>query len=79
MAGDWQKLMDDFSGHKTALVAEFDCTAEGNEDFCSEVGVQGFPTIKVSKVQSNSDKSLVLKTNMVLIDPLYPTTLVRRP
>lgn len=45
MAPDWQKLMDAYKGKKDALVAEVDCTAEG-EPLCQENGVQGFPTIK---------------------------------
>jgi hypothetical protein len=45
MKPDWDKLMDEFKGHKTALVADVDCTGAG-KDLCSKYGVQGFPTIK---------------------------------
>merc|ERR1711972_758467 len=31
--------------HKDVLIADVDCTAEG-ESLCSEVGVEGYPTIK---------------------------------
>jgi len=37
--------MDDFKDSPTALVADVDCTAEG-ESLCSKQGVQGYPTIK---------------------------------
>jgi len=45
MKPDWDKLMDEFKGHKTALVADVDCTGAG-KDLCSKHGVSGFPTIK---------------------------------
>merc|ERR1712057_85322 len=41
----WDKLMGEFEGHASALVADVDCTAAG-EDLCSTVGVKGYPTIK---------------------------------
>jgi len=41
----WDKLMKKYADHKTALVADVDCTADG-KDLCESVGVQGFPTIK---------------------------------
>merc|ERR1712079_261902 len=34
-----------YKDHKTALIADVDCTAEG-KDLCETHGVQGFPTIK---------------------------------
>lgn len=43
MAPDWEKLADEYASNPTALVAEVDCTAEG-EGLCGEV--QGFPTLK---------------------------------
>jgi hypothetical protein len=45
MKPDWDKLMTSFKGHKTTLVADVDCTAQG-EPLCEKVGVQGYPTIK---------------------------------
>ncbi len=42
---DWDKLIDAFDGHATAMVADVDCTAEG-KPLCEENGVQGFPTLK---------------------------------
>jgi hypothetical protein len=45
MASDWEKLAADWEGHDVGLVAEVDCTAEG-EPLCSAEGVRGFPTIK---------------------------------
>jgi hypothetical protein len=41
----WDRLMGDFKGHATALVADVDCTAEG-KPLCDASGVKGFPTIK---------------------------------
>jgi len=41
----WDKLMAEFEGHATTLIADVDCTA-GGEDLCTAVGVQGYPTIK---------------------------------
>jgi len=45
MKPDWDKLMGEFKGSKTALVADVDCTAAG-KDLCGEQGVRGYPTIK---------------------------------
>jgi len=41
----WDQLMGDFEGHASALVADVDCTA-GGEELCNTVGVKGYPTIK---------------------------------
>jgi len=41
----WDKVMKEFDGHKTIVVADVDCTAAG-KDLCTEVGVKGYPTIK---------------------------------
>jgi len=45
MKPDWDKLMKEFDGHATILIADVDCTAAG-KDLCNEVGVRGYPTIK---------------------------------
>jgi hypothetical protein len=45
MKPDWDKLMDAFADSKTALVADVDCTAEG-EPLCTTHGIRGYPTIK---------------------------------
>jgi thiol-disulfide isomerase/thioredoxin len=42
---DWDKLIADFEGSPDKLVADVDCTAEG-EPLCTEFGIQGFPTLK---------------------------------
>mmetsp|Transcript_13973 Transcript_13973/g.28557 ORF Transcript_13973/g.28557 Transcript_13973/m.28557 type:complete len:217 (-) Transcript_13973:86-736(-) len=42
---DWDKLIDAFDGHKTALIGDVDCTADG-KPLCEANGVQGFPTLK---------------------------------
>jgi len=41
----WDKLMKEYKGHATALVADVDCTAAG-KPLCDANGVKGFPTIK---------------------------------
>jgi len=45
MKPDWDKLMADFAGSATQLVADVDCTADG-KSLCETVGVRGYPTIK---------------------------------
>jgi hypothetical protein len=45
MKPDWDKLMKEFKGHKSTLVADADCTAAG-KPLCDRVGVKGYPTIK---------------------------------
>jgi len=42
----WDKLMNKFADHKTALVADVDCTADESKELCETHGVQGFPSIK---------------------------------
>lgn len=37
--------MKEYEGHKSVLVGDVDCTADGKE-VCDKVGVQGYPTIK---------------------------------
>jgi hypothetical protein len=41
----WDKLMKEYKGSKTALVADVDCTTDG-KPLCDANGVQGFPTLK---------------------------------
>eukprot|EP00429_Kryptoperidinium_foliaceum_P018628 CAMPEP_0176036814 /NCGR_PEP_ID=MMETSP0120_2-20121206/18234_1 /TAXON_ID=160619 /ORGANISM="Kryptoperidinium foliaceum, Strain CCMP 1326" /LENGTH=217 /DNA_ID=CAMNT_0017370201 /DNA_START=66 /DNA_END=719 /DNA_ORIENTATION=- len=45
MKPDWDKLMKEYAGHASILIADVDCTADGKSK-CDEVGVQGFPTLK---------------------------------
>jgi len=45
MKPDWDKLMKEYSGHDSVLIADVDCTAGGKE-LCNSVGVRGYPTIK---------------------------------
>lgn len=45
MKPDWDKLMGEFEGSDTALVADVDCTADG-KSLCETVGVKGYPTLK---------------------------------
>merc|ERR1719386_252481 len=45
MKPDWDTLMAEYKGSKTALVADVDCTTEG-KSLCETHGVRGYPTIK---------------------------------
>jgi len=45
MKPDWDKLMEEFAGSPTQLVADVDCTADG-KPLCESNGVRGYPTIK---------------------------------
>lgn len=45
MKPDWDKLMGEFEGSDTALVADVDCTADG-KSLCETAGVKGYPTLK---------------------------------
>jgi len=50
----WNKLMEEFEGHASALVGDVDCTAAG-KPLCDSNGVQGFPTIKHGDPNSLQD------------------------
>jgi len=50
----WDKLMEAFEGHSSALVADVDCTAAG-QPLCEKIGVQGYPTIKYGDVSDLKD------------------------
>lgn len=54
MKPDWDKLMDDFAGSKSAGVYDVDCTGEG-KDLCEEIGVSGYPTIKYGDASDKKD------------------------
>jgi len=41
----WDKLILEFNGSKSIMVADVDCTAAGKSK-CEAVGVRGYPTIK---------------------------------
>jgi hypothetical protein len=41
----WDKLMKEFEGHASVVIADVDCTAAG-KSLCDVSGVKGFPTIK---------------------------------
>jgi len=45
MKPDWDKLAKAFKDSTTQLIADVDCTAEG-EPLCETHGIQGFPTLK---------------------------------
>merc|ERR1719321_2136227 len=53
---DWDKLMDDFKGSPTSLVADVDCTTEG-KDLCEKHGVRGYPSIKYGDPNELKDYS----------------------
>merc|ERR1712226_329083 len=52
----WDKLMKEYKGHASALVAEVDCTAAG-KSLCDANGVKGFPTIKFGDPSALEDYS----------------------
>jgi len=54
MKPDWDKLMTEFDGHKSTVIADVDCTAEG-KPLCDKEGVKGFPTIKHGDVAALED------------------------
>jgi protein disulfide-isomerase-like protein len=54
LAPAWNKLMDEFEGDATRLVADVDCTAEG-KPLCDANGVKGFPTLKFGDPASLED------------------------
>lgn len=45
MKPDWDTLAEEFKDSKTVVIADVDCTAEG-EPLCSRFQVEGFPTLK---------------------------------
>jgi len=45
MKPDWDKLMSDFAGSSSQLIADVDCTTDG-KPLCDANGVRGYPTIK---------------------------------
>jgi hypothetical protein len=56
MKPDWDKLMDEFKGSTSALVADVDCTAAG-QPLCEKVGVRGYPSIKYGDPNDLKDYS----------------------
>eukprot|EP00929_Paragymnodinium_shiwhaense_P055992 TRINITY_DN28025_c0_g1_i1.p1 TRINITY_DN28025_c0_g1~~TRINITY_DN28025_c0_g1_i1.p1 ORF type:complete len:185 (-),score=77.77 TRINITY_DN28025_c0_g1_i1:110-664(-) len=42
----WDKLMDEYKDHKTAVVADVDCANTNNDALCKMAKIEGFPTIK---------------------------------
>jgi hypothetical protein len=54
MKPDWDKLMEEFSGSATQLIADVDCTADG-KPLCDANGVRGYPTIKWGDPSSLED------------------------
>jgi len=45
MKPDWDKLIKEFDGHASTLVADVDCTTDGKA-LCDKAGVRGYPSIK---------------------------------
>lgn len=54
MKPDWDRLIGDFQGHPSALIADVDCTAAG-EPLCQKHGVKGYPTIKYGSPNALQD------------------------
>ena len=47
MKADWDKLAREYTGSKTVLIADVDCTVEPDKELCSRFDVSGFPTLKL--------------------------------
>lgn len=45
MAPAWEQLADEFAGSSSVLIADADCTAEGDK-LCEQFEIRGYPTIK---------------------------------
>jgi thiol-disulfide isomerase/thioredoxin len=45
MKPDWDKLMKEFEGSDTQLIADVDCTTEG-KPLCEANGIRGYPSLK---------------------------------
>jgi len=45
MKPTWDRLMEEFASSPTALIADVDCTAEG-EELCTKHNIEGYPTLK---------------------------------
>jgi len=45
MKPDWDKLMKEFEGSDTQLIADVDCTTEG-KPICEANGIRGYPSLK---------------------------------
>ena len=43
LAPQWERMANEWVGHKQGLVASVDCTTE--EDWCVSMGIEGFPTL----------------------------------
>lgn len=54
MKPDWDKLMEEYAGSDTTLVADVDCINAGKE-ICDKNNVKGFPTIKYGSANSLED------------------------
>ena len=54
MKPDWDKLMEEYQGSDTVLVADVDCINAG-KGICDNNGVKGFPTIKYGSPNALED------------------------
>jgi len=54
MKPDWDKLMKEYEGSSSILIADVDCTA-GGKDLCSSKGVRGYPSIKTGSPDDLQD------------------------
>ena len=46
MKPDWAKLLKEYKDSASVVIADVDCTA-GGKYLCSDIGVQGYLTIKL--------------------------------
>lgn len=65
MASDWEKLAEEYKDHKTALVAEIDCTKDEGGMLCETLGVEGFPTLLYGDID-DPEVSFVVEERTVI-------------
>jgi len=62
----WDALMEEYKDHAATLIADIDCTADG-QSLCEEIGVEGYPTLKwgdpadLQDYEGGRDKDELLK------------------
>lgn len=53
----WEALMDEYKDNKNIYIFDVDCTSEASKPLCSEVGVEGFPSLKYGDPSDLQDYS----------------------
>jgi hypothetical protein len=80
MKPDWDQLASEYESSGTVIIADVDCTAEG-EPLCSKHGVKGYPTLKTFSSKSAKGKDYqggrslsALREHAVKLGPFEFTT-----